>query len=117
MYSLKIEAPIHATDSNRILGVNRYAKHAIFKKVKEQINILCLGKTPAHPLKSFQISAIRHSPKFMDYDNFIASLKPFIDALVLSGVIQDDSWLFIKNINIDQVKSKEKKMIIKIEEV
>ena len=45
-----------------------------------------------------------------------ASLKPFIDALKLSKVIKDDSWEYIKKIDVDQVKSKEKKLLIMVQE-
>lgn len=117
MYSLSIELPIAPTDSNKILGVNKFAKHAIFKKVKTQVEAVCLGRTPAQPLTKFQITAVRYSPKTMDFDNLVASLKPFIDALKLSKVIKDDSWIYIKNIPVDQVISKEKKLLIMVNEL
>jgi Holliday junction resolvase RusA-like endonuclease len=117
MYSLEIEIPLHATDSNKILGVNKYAKHSLFKKVKSQVGLLCLGRTPKAPLTKFQITAIRYSIRPLDFDNFVASLKPFVDALTLSKVIKDDSWDFIKRIDVDQVKSKEKKLVIKVKEL
>lgn len=119
MYSLTIELPISPTDSNAILGVNKFTKHKVFKKVKEQVAaaVLSLGARPSEPLRVFAVSAVRHSPGTLDYDNFIASLKPFIDALRLSGVIEDDSWAYIKKIEVDQVLSKEKKLVISVKEL
>jgi hypothetical protein len=116
-YCLTIDVSIEKTDPNRILGVHKYAKHRIFNSVKQEINKLTHGKRPISPLTSFQISATRHSGKFLDWDNLVASLKPFIDGLVLSGVIKDDNWNFIKHINTDQVKSKEKKIVITVKEI
>ena len=119
MYNLELTIDIAPTDSNRILGRNHFAKHTIFKKVKAQVHYLSLGKLPPLPLKSFRISATRFSPKFMDFDNFVSSLKPVIDGLKLAKVIQDDKWELLNgsNYSVDQVKSKDKKIIIKVEEV
>ena len=116
-YSIEIELPLSKTDANRTRGMNKFSLYKIQKNIKKQIYLLSLGKLPATPLTSFQISVIRHSSKYMDYDNLISSLKPALDGLTLAKIIQDDSWLFIKNINIDQVKSKEKKILIKVQEV
>lgn len=116
-YTLELEVNLANSDSNRILGVNKFVKHKIFKQVKNDIHLLSLGKRPLVPLTSFHISAVRHSPKFLDFDNLISSLKPFIDGLTLAKVIEDDSWEFIKNIAVDQVKSKTKKLVITVREV
>jgi len=121
-YSLELEVSIAPTDSNKILGVNKYAKNTIFKKVKTEIAHLVHGKEPKKPLTSFKISAHRFSPQYMDKDNFHALLKPYFDGLKLSGVIADDKWEYIndENSKIFQTKIKmkdKKKIIIKVEEV
>ena len=116
-YSLTIEVPTEATDSNRILGVNKYAKHELFQKIKRQVHFLVHDKKPEKPLELFKISVTRHGSKCLDYDNFIASLKPWIDSLVRSGIIIDDSWKYLKSIATNQVISKEKKLIITVEEL
>jgi Holliday junction resolvase RusA-like endonuclease len=116
-YKLVIEIPTEATDSNKILGVNKFVKHAIFKRVKRDIAVLVHGKAPEKPLELFKISVTRHGAKCLDYDNFIASLKPFLDGLTLAKIIKDDSWKFIRQINTDQKISTEKKLVIKVEEV
>ena len=116
-YSITIEVPTRATDSNKILGVNKFVKHKIFQEIKRHIYILTYGKTPEKPLKSFKLTIVRHGAKTLDYDNLIASFKAYIDALKLSGIIEDDSWQYIKSIATNQVISKEKKLIILVEEV
>jgi Holliday junction resolvase RusA-like endonuclease len=116
-YSLSLELDIHKTDPNKMLGRNKFAKHSVFKKVKAEIHKLCLGKRPPEPLTSFHISATRYCLSFMDWDNFVSSLKPVIDGLVLAKVIKDDSWTYIKHIETDQVKSKIPKLIIEVREV
>jgi hypothetical protein len=115
-YQLQIEIPFAKTDSNQILGVNKFAKNAIFKKVKTDVALLVRGKEPVEPLKNFKLHVIRESSKTLDFDNFIASLKPYIDGLRLSGIIFDDSWEYIKQINVNQVISKDKKLIIRVVE-
>ena len=115
-YSLELELAVQSTDSNKILGRHWRSKHEVFERVKSEIFLSTRGKLPAKPLENFKISVQRHSSKTLDYDNLIASLKPFIDGLRYSGIIIDDSWQYIKNIPVDQVISKNKIIKIKVEE-
>lgn len=117
MYILEIEIPTAATDANRTKGSNRFAHHSLFKKIKQDIELLVRGKKPEAPLESFKLSVTRHGARALDYDNLISSFKPFIDGLVLSGIIENDSWKYIRQINTDQKIGKEKKLVITIEEV
>lgn len=114
-YSITFEIGTAATDSNRILGVNKYAKHALFEKIKKQIHLLTINKTPARPLEKFDITVTRYGTRYLDYDNFIASLKPYIDGLKLAGIIKDDSWEFIQFIEVYQIRSRLKVLEIKVE--
>lgn len=121
-YLLELEVSIAPTDSNRILGRNKYAKASIFKKVKNEITHLVRGKAPKKPLTSFKISAHRYSPSYMDLDNCYSMLKPYIDGLKLSGVIQDDNWSLLNHSNyiVDQTKIKlkdKKKIVLTVEEI
>jgi hypothetical protein len=116
-YSLELELAIESTDSNKILGRDWRAKHQIFERVKKEIFLKTRGKTPANPLENFTVSVIRQSVKTLDFDNLIASLKPYIDGLKLSGIIQDDSWKYIRNIPVDQEISKDKKLLIRVSEL
>lgn len=116
-YILEIEVPTQATDSNRILGVNKYAKHAIFKKIKNEILLLTSNKKPQRPLTGFTLSITRYGKKTLDFDNLISSFKPAIDGLKMAGIIKDDSWKYIRNIQANQVVSKtEKKLVIRVEQ-
>jgi Holliday junction resolvase RusA-like endonuclease len=115
-YTLTFEIPTAATDANRILGVNRFVKHAIFKKIKNEIIFKTSEKKPEAPLERFLISITRHGIKTLDYDNLIGSLKPYLDGLTMAGIIKDDSWQFIQHIDVRQVPSKEKKLVISVRE-
>ena len=115
-YSLELELAVESTDSNKILGRDWRAKHQIFERVKKEVFFKTRNKTPEQPLENFTISVLRQSAKTLDYDNFMASLKPYIDGLRLSGIIQDDSWQYIKHIEVDQVISKDRKLIISVKE-
>jgi hypothetical protein len=117
MYSLEIEIPTRDTDANRTKGHNRFKVHNVFKQIKLEIDLLCRGKKPEKPLENFKISITRHGSRTLDYDNLISSFKPFIDGLVLSGIIEDDSWKYVKQINTDQKISTEKKLVIRVDEV
>ena len=117
-FTLELEISIAPTDSNKILGRHKFAKHAIYKRVKDEIIHKSLGKRPKSPLISFQITAVRHSIRFLDYDNLVTSLKPVIDGLKLAKVIKDDSWKYLRRDNYfpDQQKSNEPKIVLRIEE-
>jgi Holliday junction resolvase RusA-like endonuclease len=86
----------------------------LLERVKKEIFLKTRGKIPAKPLENFTISVTRYSTKQLDYDNYMASLKAYIDGLKLSGVIIDDSWEYIKKIEVDQIVSKDRKMIISV---
>lgn len=115
-YSLEIELGLSATDANKTLRGNRFAHNAVRQKVKREVGLLVHGKTPEKPLTKFYLTFTRHSPGTLDFDNLVSSLKPVIDGLVIAGVIQDDNWDYIRSVGLDQVKSKEKKLVVRVEE-
>ena len=117
MYSLEFEIRTQDTDANRTKGHNRFKVHSIYKSIKQEIDLITRNKRPEKPLESFKISITRYGARCLDYDNLISSLKPFIDGLTLSGIIIDDSWKYIKQINTDQKISTEKKLVIRVDEV
>lgn len=116
MYKLILEVPVSDTDSNKILRGNKFAHSALRQKIKMDISHLTRGKRPEKPLEKFTISITRHAPRTLDWDNLVSSLKAYIDGLVKAGVIKDDSWKYIKQINTDQKISTEKKLVITVKE-
>ncbi len=116
MYELEIEIPTEALDANKINRGNKFAHNALRQKIKQQVCYLVRGKEPQVPLENFKLSITRHGARALDYDNLISSFKAYIDGLKLAGIIKDDSWKYIKQINTNQVISKEKKLVIRIEE-
>lgn len=117
-YSIEIELNLYNTDPNRTRGKHWTVVRKTQRQIKQEIKLLTRGKTPKTPLSKFKISIVRYAVKEMDWDNLVASLKPAIDALHLSQIIKNDSWKYIRHIDIDQVKSKtERKLVIRVEEV
>lgn len=117
MYSIEFEISTRDTDANRTKGHNRFKVHSIFKGVKQEIEVVTRGKRPEKPLENFKISITRYGARCLDYDNLISSFKPYIDGLTLSGIIIDDSWKYLKQISTDQKISKEKKLVIRVDEL
>jgi Holliday junction resolvase RusA-like endonuclease len=115
-YSLTIEIPTAATDANKTNRGNKFAHNATRQSIKKTVAYLCTGKKPEKPLESFLISVVRHGPRALDFDNCIASLKAHIDGLTLAGIIKNDSWKFVRSIGLDQVVSKQKKLVITVDE-
>lgn len=115
-YSLTIEIPTADTSANKTKGQNKYVLHGLYKNIKKEMAILLRNKQPEYPLEYFKLSITRHGVKCLDYDNLISSFKPYIDSLTLSGIIKNDSWKYIRQINTDQKISAEKKLVITVEE-
>jgi Holliday junction resolvase RusA-like endonuclease len=116
-YKLVLEIPTEATDANKTMRGNKFAHNAVKQKIKRDIELLVRNKKPEFPLEIFKISVTRHGARALDWDNLISSLKAPIDGLVVSGIIKNDSWRYIRQINTDQKISTEKKLVITIEEI
>ena len=118
-YSIELEIAIGQSDSNRILGRSWKARKGVFDRIKQEVILKTVGKRPEEPLKKFKLHFSRHSSKTLDYDNYISSLKPVIDALRYLGIIFDDNWNYINHLNmsVDQKISIERKIVIRVEEV
>lgn len=67
----------------------------IYQKVFRQL--------PPTPLKRAKLRIVKHFWRTMDFDGFVGSLKPVVDALVTAGVIEDDSWKVLHAWDVDQV--------------
>lgn len=67
----------------------------IYQKVFRQL--------PPYPLKKAKLRIVKHFWRTMDFDGFVGSLKPVVDALVTAGVIEDDSWKVLQAWEVDQV--------------
>lgn len=106
LYKLEFTVRARHLDPNRIKGRDWRNVHRRYEQVKRSVKSKVSGKVPIKPLTSFRISCLRRSAGALDYDNLIASLKPFIDGLTLSGIIKDDNWNYIRKIDVDQAKDK-----------
>jgi len=67
----------------------------IYQKVFRQL--------PPTPLKRAKLRIVKHFWRTMDFDGFVGSLKPVVDALVTAGVIEDDSWKVLQAWEVNQV--------------
>lgn len=60
------------------------------------------------------VTVTRYSTNFMDWDNFGASLKPVLDALVKCGVIADDNPEVIVSLSLRRKRSREQKLVVHV---
>lgn len=60
------------------------------------------------------VRATRYGRHPMDWDNFGASLKPILDALVHWEIIADDSPAHVARLELSQAKSKEKSLTVEL---
>jgi hypothetical protein len=118
-YSITIALPLFKTDSNRILGVNKFAKNKRMKAVKKAVVHACRNLAPPKPLTKFHIYATRHGARYYDDDNLHTLLKPYVDGLKMAGVIKNDSWKYLKpkDMTRDQVIGVEEMLLITVVEV
>jgi len=102
MYKLYLELN-HKTDSNNVLlRKNKYALALANKDIYALISTRTKNKKPEIPLTNFKLILERHYWKALDYDNLVASFKPYVDGLTRSGIIKDDSFLFSGKWEVDQ---------------
>ena len=108
-YTLKIELNDLPESLNKKLRKHWTKNHKenslwdtlIYQKVFRQL--------PPTPLKRAKLRIVKHYWRTMDFDGFVGSLKPVVDALVTAGVIEDDSWKVLQAWEVDQV-FREKKL-------
>lgn len=103
MYQLQIEINELPQSLNKKLRKHWTKNHRennlwdtlIYQKVFRQL--------PPSPLKKAKLRIVKHFWRTMDFDGFVGSLKPVVDALVTAGVIEDDSWKVLQAWEVDQV--------------
>lgn len=66
------------------------------------------------PMKRVRITFIRIAPRVIDSDNIIA--KPCLDALVLSGILVNDTPEYVTEVTLRSEKGKKKQTIIILED-
>jgi Holliday junction resolvase RusA-like endonuclease len=108
-YSLSFELNELPPSLNIFMRMHYRERASVFKRIENNCKKLILGKAPATPLTSYQITFVRHTIRPLDIDNLVASFKPVLDSLVRSGVIEDDKWEMSEFIKYRQVKVKTKK--------
>lgn len=72
---------------------------------------------PKEPLRYAKITLVRYSPRTLDFDGAIGSFKVIVDGLKRAGIILDDRWDYVGAWCLDQVKAKEQKIKVIVEEV
>lgn len=103
MYQLQIEINELPQSLNKKLRKHWTKNHRennlwdtlIYQKVFRQL--------PPTPLKKAKLRIVKHFWRTMDFDGFVGSLKPVVDALVTAGVIEDDSWKVLQAWEVNQV--------------
>lgn len=120
LYVLEIDIPYVETDPNQMFRLAWRGRKAKFDKIKTSVSAVTAGKRPVKPLEKFTIAVTRHASKYLDWDNYVASLKPLIDGLVMAGVIKDDNWEMIRHVELEQVKTKvgvKKRLVVRVQEL
>lgn len=103
-YSLSFELKELLPGLNKVLRMHWRKRNSIYKAVYTTVDYLTLGKRPSTPLTKYAITFTRHTIRPLDIDNLVASFKPVLDSLVLSGVIKDDKWSMTDNVFYKQRK-------------
>ena len=103
MYSLKIEIDSLPKSLNVKLRSHYHKNKKENDSWDRMIYFKTLNQLPPEPLLKANIKIIRHSSRTLDFDGFVGSLKPVVDALVSCGVLSDDSWNVLGAWEVDQV--------------
>jgi Holliday junction resolvase RusA-like endonuclease len=92
-------------------------RHKITKQFKEATTWRLMEIDP-DPMDKVKIKYIAHwCGKPIDADNLIKGMKPALDALTEYGLIEDDNPEFVKGIEVEYHRVKQKKQIKMIMEV
>ena len=92
-------------------------RHKITKQFKESTTWRLMEIDP-DPMDKVKIKYIAHwCGKPIDADNLIKGMKPALDALTEYGLIEDDNPEFVKGIEVEYHRVKQKKQIKMIMEV
>lgn len=118
MYSLKIEIDSLPKSLNKKLRSHFHKNKKENDSWDRMIYFKCIRKLPLTPLVKAKIKITRHSHRTLDFDGFVGSLKPVVDALVTCGVLIDDSWKVLGAWEVDQIfRPKNKGCLLEIEVV
>ena len=104
MYYLKLELTNLPTSLNKKLRWGAKWKNVSENRFWDnEIRFLTLRKLPPVPLKRAKLKIVKHFWRTMDFDGFVGSMKPVVDALVSAGILEDDSWKVLQAWEVDQV--------------
>lgn len=102
MYQLHLTFPI--LPMNHLNGRHHWrVKHKDSQLWDTLVRAQCCGRLPEKPLERARLTLIRHSSRYMDWDNLCATWKNPVDALVSARVLEDDAWRVIGMPEIRQV--------------
>lgn len=105
---------------NRLLGYGKWTKHQNALKWKKRIfDALRTQPLPPVPLEHVKLTFIRRSPRFLDFDGAVGSLKPLADALVMAGILIDDNYKVTGPwfVTQEKVKTIDQHIYLKVEEI
>ncbi len=83
---------------------NRYAKNRVFQESKDMATLVCKQAMQAvHCLgwqsARYDVHEWTPTAKRQDQDNLVASLKAYLDGCVLAGLVPDDRFLEIGDVD------------------
>lgn len=107
-YSLYFELKELPPSLNKTYAMTWKERKRIFDRIKLLAHYNILGKKPSKPLAQYKVVFTRHTIRPLDVDNLVASFKPVLDSLVLSGVLLDDKWDMTEKVKWIQVKVSKK---------
>ena len=99
MDSLEITISPPPPSPNKMLRLHYFQRNEVTQGIYSQVLVAIREMTLKQPVfgsSRVVIEAHRHSPRKLDPDNFIGSLKPVIDGLRHCGAITDDTEKYVR---------------------
>lgn len=122
-YVLELQFPVELVTRNKLDRMHFMKRHKYFKSIYSIIYYQALKEgLPKSLLPKVNLKIIYFTHREQDPDNFVASLKPFIDGLKAKHgrIITDDSNAVIMSLDASQVVIKKtdcSRMLIRVEEI
>ena len=107
MTDFRVFVPVAPLSVNRVLRMHwrrrqQYNTHVLSAVLVAKNRIGMFGRPMFDEVNLSLHVKSRRGQIAMDPDNLVASCKPFIDALVVHGIIRDDSPDVVRALTVDQ---------------
>jgi len=105
--SIELSIGLRLKSPNQLLNMHWRRRHKYHRQVQAEVLVAknMAGVRGRPMLSPVRIDVELRGSRELDYDNAVAACKPMIDALILQGIIPDDSPEHVTGVFVTQKKT------------